>query len=445
MSHRDGVAIREKGLVLRRTRKRENRKNMQDFFGEAPPPMSPTSPIVLGDRLGLSPGQDGSPLNLKAGSKKMNRASTISIMSGLGVPMGDVPPSPSTLRPPSSGNFLASKGRKMYNFFGHRPPSELVFTHLPEYFPSAKKSDLEKTYRQSMLRPARRGSIAPSESKMSLEVSESQSSAPETKSPPRRVRPVSTKIVSSPPPAETIPEEGEEVPRVSVSHVDRPDDSDSSVERPPLLPPFEPSKDSLADTLQAYSRNPRHKSLVMSRRGSAGSAKSRMSTVSQLRRARDRSDNASLLTVDEITAEVENRRASTITFDESDEEEEIVAPPAADAGSVPLDESEESGDEASEDEDEDEDEDEESGDDEHGRAFTSTGCRCSLSESDLADYCSRTHHQVDQGCSDRRWFLRLRASRDGRVLRSTYGSEAGRAAYRKRTERGAKTKYGLGA
>jgi len=101
--------------------------------------------------------------------------------------------------------------------------------------------------------------------------------------------------------------------------------------------------------------------------------------LSQLRRNRDRSDTASLLTVDEITAEVEHRRASTITFEESDEEEEIVAPAAADPGPVPLDE--ESGEDASDDEDDDESEDEADEDEEddgQGRAFTSKGCKCDL-------------------------------------------------------------------
>ncbi len=388
MSHRDGSIIREKGLVLRRTRKQKNRKDMKEFFGVAPPPpMSPSSPTYYGPRLGFQlTGRDAESRELltpqRAGSKKMNRASTVSIMSGLGVPMGDVPPSPCTLGSPSSGSFLATKGRKMYNFFGHRPPSELVITHLPEYFPSAKKRDLEKTFRQSMMRAGpRRGSIAPSESKMSLDIpGERRGSIENRVSPPRRPRPMSTQTVSSPTPA-AIPEETEiDVPRVSVSNdggkLIRP--AIDGEPRTPLLPPFEPSTESLSDSLQALSPNPSTPKSMM-RRGSAGSTKSRMSMLSQLRRNRDRSDTASLLTVDEITAEVEHRRASTITFEESDEEEEIVAPAAADPGPVPLDE--ESGEDASDDEDDDESEDEADEDEEddgQGRAFTSKGCKCDL-------------------------------------------------------------------
>ncbi|KAK8846738.1 hypothetical protein IAR55_005825 [Kwoniella newhampshirensis] len=455
LSHRDGSAIRDKGLTLRRTRKLTNRKNMQDFFGEAPPPpMSPTSPTPFpGPRLGivakaererdpaetagssvfLTPTRPGS-----GSSKKMNRASTVSVMSGLGVPMPEVPPSPSTTttRSPSSASFLTGKKKSMYNFFGHRPPSELISNHLAEYFPSAKRKDVEKA-RHSMLRMSsgpKRLSMAPSDSmgRMSFDVGVSSSkrmsvmasslSQDSVKaSPPRRPRPGSrATLIASPPPAATIPEESEvldatakeALPRVSVSNDDgrqvRPSiDGESDQEsiasvtsQPPLLPPFEPSQESLADSFQSYSHSPRNtlqgrpKSIALNRRNSGESTRSRISMLSQLRRNRDRSDNASLLTVDEITAEVENRRASTITFEESDEEEDLkvlpAPPPVVDA-SVPEDEvdsdsgadeteeessEEESEEESEDDEDEDVNEIEEHDEDaEHGRAFTSTGSK----------------------------------------------------------------------
>lgn len=330
------------------------RKNMEEFFGEAPPPpMSPTSPFA-GPRLGIT--QD---------IKRMNRASTVSIMSGLGVVE---PPSPGTSRSPSSGSFL-TKSKKMYNFFGHRPPSELISNHLSEYFPSAKKKELEKTLRHSMVRMSlgpgsiKRVSIAPSEK---FEVSLPKL---ERISPKRMSRAVAS------PPASTIPEEAEEeIPRVSITHE----------EDPPLLSAFEPSKESLSESLQAYSPTPQQKRRsTLMRRGSAGSGKSRRSMLSQLRRNRDRSDTASMLTVDEITREVENRRASTITFDES-EEEEVDVPAVVDPGVAPTSEEDESGaddeseseSEASEDESEESEEDtDEDGDEEHGKAFTSTGSK----------------------------------------------------------------------
>lgn len=110
-----------------------------------------------------------------------------------------------------------------------------------------------------------------------------------------------------------------------------------------------------------------------------------MSTLSQLRRNRDRSDTASLLTVDEITAEVENRRASTITFDESDDEDITggSVPPPVEPGLAPKnDESDsEEGDDEEEDDSESESESESEGEsdasessDDHGKAYTSTGC-----------------------------------------------------------------------
>jgi mitogen-activated protein kinase kinase kinase len=379
LSHRDGSQIRERGLVLRRNRKPQFRKNMQVFFGEAPPPpMSPTSPNYAGPRLGadLTPSKASS-------TKRMNRASTVSVMSGLGV-IPDVPPSPSI----RNTNGILTKGRKMYNFFGHRPPSELITNHLGEYFPGAKRRELEKTVRHSMLRmstgpnallpPAKRATILP----------------PDTTSPPRRPRPASRATIMSSPPA--IPEENEHdesIPRVSVSSdgvTTRPR-IDGEPSRAPLLPPFEPSKETLSDSLQAYSpaattsfnHLSRPKSIALSRRGSAGSSRSRLSTLSTLRRNRDKSDTASLLTVDEITADVEQRRASTIFLeseDEEDEEEgEVVIASRGVQPSVPLSEDGESGDdeeeeESEEEEDDDEEEEEESEEDEQGKAFTSKGC-----------------------------------------------------------------------
>ncbi|WVQ84003.1 hypothetical protein IAT38_006148 [Cryptococcus sp. DSM 104549] len=444
VAHRDGTAIRDGGLTIRRTRKLQNRKNMQDFFGEIPPqPMSPTSPTPFpGPRLGFTPNADRAPVsngyltpsNAALPNKTRNRASMISIMSGLNAPMPEnVPPSPSTAHSPSSPSFKIKK-KSMYNFFGHRPPSELISNHLAEYFPAAKKKDVEKA-RHSMLRlsmgpggfkrdsmigaPPASGSGAGSDAG-SGRLSISQDGMPSSNrksvglanspvpkaSPPRRTRPGSRgTMIASPPPGTTIPEEGEAteyLTRPSISRVSShrsqssTDGSDKGrrtavTSQPPFLPPFEPSKESLSDSLQAYSPSsskPRPKSIRV-RRDSAGSTRSRMSmsALSHLRSKRDRSDTASLLTVDEITAEVENRRASTITFEESEEEEEVVVPKAPTVEIVPEDEGiseeseeeesseEESSEEESSSEESDDDDDEEEVDNEHGRAFTSTGSK----------------------------------------------------------------------
>jgi mitogen-activated protein kinase kinase kinase len=93
-----------------------------------------------------------------------------------------------------------------------------------------------------------------------------------------------------------------------------------------------------------------------------------------------------MLTVDEITATVEQRRASTITFDESSDEEAIDVPPMIDPGLVPQNEHEEGSEadeedltseeeETSEDEESElEEDDSDTEEDEQGKAFTSTGC-----------------------------------------------------------------------
>lgn len=111
-----------------------------------------------------------------------------------------------------------------------------------------------------------------------------------------------------------------------------------------------------------------------------------MSMLSQLRKNRDRSDTASMLTVDEITAEVEHRRASTITFEESDEEAEttpVNVPATIDQGAVPISEMDEedeyseddgSSDDEMDEESEEEEEEVNDEDDDHGKAFMSTGC-----------------------------------------------------------------------
>jgi len=96
-----------------------------------------------------------------------------------------------------------------------------------------------------------------------------------------------------------------------------------------------------------------------------------------------------------ITADVENRRASRITFAESDDEEELadihvpaaIEDPIAPTSEADEDEGDEDGeDEASEEEEEedssegestDEDEDESVADEDadHGKAYMSTGCK----------------------------------------------------------------------
>jgi mitogen-activated protein kinase kinase kinase len=432
-------------------------------LGEAPPaPMSPTSPNYLATpRPTFGKRGNADSLTPTKATNKQKRASTVSVMSGLGVPVpaqaiAESPPSPTTARSPASGSFL-TKSKKMYNFFGHRPPSELISNHLAEYFPSAKKRELEKTVRHSMLRMSmgpgsRVGSIASgerlsidsphgSDRRQSLEKRQSPEKKRQSldKSPQsRRSMSLSTsKSFTASPPADTILEEENEVeglPRSNLSieagsASERPSTGTSIESQPPLLPPFEPATESLSESLQAFSptdgksqsdlqglapvpsprskqsdsnvstiSRPRPKSIMLARRGSAGSSRSRLSMLSQLRKNRDKSDTASIITVDMITADVENRRASRITFAESDEEEELadihvpaaIEDPIAPTSEADEEEDDEDGeDEASEEEEEEDSSEDESTDEDdevemvvdedadHGKAYMSTGCRFS--------------------------------------------------------------------
>lgn len=55
-------------------------------------------------------------------------------------------------RPESPGT---ARGGKLKQFFGQRPPSEMIASELTTYFPGYEKEDIEKTVRMSMRRSAR--------------------------------------------------------------------------------------------------------------------------------------------------------------------------------------------------------------------------------------------------------------------------------------------------
>lgn len=497
---------------------------MESFFGETPPdPKSPTSPTYYAaPRLGANDdaGDLGSTLQpsrirngSNVGAKKMNRASTVSVMSGLGVPVGartsgeslrasmagkgaaaneggnlspDIAAGGSTpsARSPSAGSFL-NRGRKMYNFFGHRPPSELISNHLADYFPYVQKKVLERTARNSMLRissgsggpsaslsalqggslpgtswsdekanPSSRlstssfGTVATTASGPKKRASSIRASKSYTSPPPQRQTHQNHRVSTSPP-RTAIPEESffnassssstseagsvVGIPRLSIStddgttYSESESDADSVASKPPLLPPLLTSDESLSDSLGVFSpggnnstsaTDPSHAVPWMSRerRGSTASAStSRMSMLSRYRKSRDKSDTASMLTVDEITAHVD-KRVSMVSFAQSesdsedggghsayggvavDDEEGLAQALSASAGrrlsrastigtgvlesedgdnEEEYDEEEEEEDVYSGDEDEEEDyEDEEEEiveEDEHGKAFMSTG------------------------------------------------------------------------
>lgn len=390
---------RERGLTLRRTGRGKRSKPAPQFFGEGPPlrSHSPTSPLPLPtgelDRDGnlLSPRHAMSfenaqtPVNTK-------RASSISILSGLGVPHPektlDPPASPtvSVDRKSPSGS-PSKKPSKLRNFFGQRPPSELITTHLAEYFPFTEKKVLARTARNSMMRASTIGSLGKRDSTMSwnpappLPSRFSSSTAGDRSS-----------IISSHPPVqdktstftgETTPVT-DEPPRMSLStddgrsidlDGDGTDESSRVNPTPQLLPPVNISAESFSESMGNLTGG-RQRPRPISKAMSIGSK--RMSFMTELRSKRDVSDTASLMTVDQITASVESRRES-LAVDASVDSTDDWTKVGSDEGGI-IDESPELSDGSYEDdsaEDEDLDEEEtnvdDDDDDEPGKAVTSQG------------------------------------------------------------------------
>ncbi|KAI0647129.1 hypothetical protein C8Q79DRAFT_606405 [Trametes meyenii] len=370
---------REHGLTLRKTAARSRR-------GYTPP-----SPTLLAS----DDGEDALDRALAAEppvyTKAMKRASSVSILSGLGVPIppekdasSSAPSEAQDSGSPVKGN--SKSPSKLRNFFGQRPPSELITTHLAAFFPNTEKKVLERTRRQSTMRqsgvPGRRDSIIsfsmPSQSRFSVSTLGSQ----RTSSPRASLSSASMTAVdrASSPYSTTEDEvEGpriEEPPRLSLSTDDghsvdlnAPDMSPSNqmLASPHLLPPVAFPSVSLSESLNLSESQ---SSVASARRLSTASK--RMSYITELRSKRDRSDTASLMTVDEITAEVESRQEAAKSGD-SDEWTKVDMPDGADRESIKEAENEEE-EESSEEEEEEEEEGEETAtdDDEPGKAITST-------------------------------------------------------------------------
>ena len=391
---------RERGLTLRRNGKGKRSKALAQFFGEAPllRANSPTSPVVLStgelDRDGnlLSPRHAMSFADAQT-AVNTKRASSISILSGLGVPHPekalDPPPSPTTSagrKSPAGSASPSKRPSKLRNFFGQRPPSELITTHLAEYFPFTEKKVLERTARNSMMRTSTIGSLNKRDSTVSwnpappLPSRFSSSTAGDRSS-----------MISSPPPpipdkvstftGETTPVT-DEPPRMSLSTDDgrsidlRGDETEPNRKNstPHLLPPVNISAESFSESMENLTGG-RQSSRRLSKAMSIASK--RMSFMTELRSKRDVSDTASLMTVDQITASVESRRES-LAVDTSDDSTDDWTKVGSDQGSL-IDESpelSESSDEDGSEEDEDRDEDETTkvdDDDEPGKAITSKG------------------------------------------------------------------------
>ncbi|KAG6333652.1 hypothetical protein ID866_5439 [Astraeus odoratus] len=387
--------VKEHGLTLRRTEKAKRSR----------PTISPTSPVAPSR---ISTPDDEYDIDVQSfayqnvtsaplggqKSKAIKRASTISVLSGLGVrdpeKAFELPTSPTQNTPsakmttPSS----AKKPSKLRSFFGQRPPSELITTHLTEYFPFTEKKVLRTARHSMMLRASNVGGMRdsvisishPMPSRFSIST-QGSGSAHRATSPARTASSKRTSMIST---ASGLPDRssnhsndaltaGEEPPRVSISGEDgrsvilTGDDVEklsASDLKPHLLPPVNFPTESLTESMESLTGDKRLS------KASMGTSK-RMSYMTELRSKRDRSDTASLLTVDEITAEVESRRQS-MAVDmgvEGAEDWTKVEPDiddVSDLSDTAFDE-------------EDEDEDEYESEEETGKAVMSSGGKCSSS------------------------------------------------------------------
>jgi len=321
--------------------------------------------------------------------KRLKRASTVSVLSGLGVEDPEKalesPSSPTQPDNDERGPTGFFRGpSKLRNFFGQRPPSELITNHLTEYFPFTEKKVLQRTARNSMLRAS--GSIGRRDSTISFNPRSSSRFSVSTigsrKAPSQRASvysltpPVLNQPTESPtgdpteqpPPKVALPtDEGGALSLESEDQEKAPSSQDRSP-RAHHLPPVDFSMESFTESMGKLGAE------QLDRRLSSGSSMKRMSYITELRSKRDVSDSASFITVDEITAEVESRRENgdvdngwTTINAEGDEEHTSSAPvdvPTESVGDEDDDEIDLEGDVSDETDDED---------DETGRTMSSGG------------------------------------------------------------------------
>ncbi|KAK0228572.1 ste11-like protein [Armillaria fumosa] len=266
--------------------------------------------------------------------KSTKRASSISILSDLGVRDPEKalePPSPThsgSGRSSPATTHSAKRPSKLRNFFGQRPPSELITNHLTEYFPFTEKKVLERTARHSMMRTGTMRDSAssynpPLPSRFSsstlaslprTSVSASRTSLSSNAAPPLPEKPTSDSGNTTP---------AEDIPRVSLStedgrSVNLHGTSANTNDHPELLPPIPFPTESFSESLESLTGANRRMSRSLS---TASRTSRRLSYMTELRSKKDRSDTASLMTVDEITKEVESRRRNTGIFDRRSSEE----------------------------------------------------------------------------------------------------------------------------
>lgn len=325
---------REAGLTLRRYQqpnKKGGNSKLEHFFGERPPIDAGSAASGSGglglsvsipsaenqDHRGATPGPSSassggantvSPTPRTAEQKRMARASTVSVMSGLGILPPSVAEPPASPTKDPAGPSRPSPHRKLRNFFGHRPPSELITSHLPEFFPNTEKRVLERTARNSVY--MNRDSITRASWLSSANEPVSSDSPRNSLESSPRSRRSSRRRGQRPAP---IRQETSDLPRVSISTEEgrsidlssEADDDDVSLHKEPstphVLPPVAFSNESLSDSLLPAFTHPNP------------SRNSRRSSVyTEVKGKVSASDSTALLTLDEITAEVESRRTTLL-------------------------------------------------------------------------------------------------------------------------------------
>lgn len=442
--------LRERGLTLRRispnaanmsnsgdstSRRiaRSGRHKLEAFFGERSfndggssnnnGPASPAPSNAAGGPTFLveDPSSNAYAGQVTTAGKKMNRASTVSIMSGLGVSAAlgvlsggirdskndstdsndyyyqspkpqsqhqqqlQAPRADRSSNSDAKSNRTSLFPRKARNFMGQRPPSELISSHLADYFPATEKKVLERTARKSIYgrassstRSSKRDSTwsfnalaerdevpPPLPNKTSLDVGRPEDPGRVDTSAPM-LPPVVGRtsldewskslqtVGARPEPTSSnayrgarleIPDGSQRPMLGSANSASASSPGGTSVSSGSYNQHSSLGGMGGASPAPSYSsarpRNNRQGSSNTTSRASIDSGRSRKSYASQLRAARgigstskrgssnlDRSDAASMLTVDEITQEVESRRESMsilgLSPSEEDEEEEHI-------------------------------------------------------------------------------------------------------------------------
>ncbi|KZT58963.1 Pkinase-domain-containing protein [Calocera cornea HHB12733] len=331
---------REHGLYLKQVTSTHHATaqaaKLAHFFGESVNAVqgaqtSPTSPTYLiGPRMADANGEFSLVPPYLAGtpktSKQLKRASTVSVMSGL----GGVPDLHTVPRSPSNTSFLSSPKSKITSFFTRRPPSELITNNLKEYFPDIEKKNLSRAARHSIMRKnhqrlsSSRFSISSNDSGMRYPRGSPAASLNSSPLPPPTGPRAQRLSVMPPRPS------FESSPRISIEDTDTeesdvpsetPDTASTQLTEHELLPPV-PVVSDLASMLNLTSspsgtlnlNSPPMHGVELQRTASQRRMSSIFNQIEEMRAKRDKSDTASIITVDEITKRVESRRHSTLNL-----------------------------------------------------------------------------------------------------------------------------------